>query len=137
MPKQTQTVIESICLIKLGTFWKLEHVVLRKKKSKFFFFIFEGISLIWKKKIFEKFWKIFENFFLKFFFEIFQVGDRVRMANVTLWCDFVNLEKKIFEKFSKIFWNFFEIFFFTFEGDERVRRSPLSQIVRSSYPRLG
>ena len=137
MPKQTQSVMGSVCLINLWTFWKLVHVVLSKKKNRNFFFSFLK-EFRWSGK--KKFCKIFENFlkfFLKFFFEIFEGGDRVRMANVTLWCEFVDLEKKKFEKFSKFFWNFFEFFFFTFEGDERVRRSPLSQIVRSSYPRLG
>ena len=137
MPKQTQTVVGSICLINLWTFWKLEHVVLGKKISKnrkFFFSFLKGFRKSGKKN----FWKILKNFrkfFEIFFWNFFRGWARTHgKCHSLMWfCKSgkKNFEK-FFEKFSKI-----KFFFFTFEGDERVRRSPLSQIVRSSYPRLG
>ena len=39
--------------------------------------------------------------------------------------------------FSEQGFALYYFYFFNFGGDERVRRSPLSQIIRSSYPRLG
>ena len=117
MPKQTQTVVGSICLINLWTFWKLEHVVLRKKISKnrkFFFSFLKGFRKSGKKN----FWKILKNFrkfFEIFFWNFFRGWARTHGKCLSLmW--FCKSGKKNFEKFFEKFSKIKNFFFSLLKG---------------------